>query len=92
MRVARSVLGLAKVSVSGRSEPDAMANSAMMPSTGDSKPSQRSKDGPMNRSRGAFCAVFFPLLERGVEVAIEVKRANGGLPRRQDVTKGRKRR
>lgn len=50
MRVAKSVLGLANVSVSGRSADAAMDNSTAIPRKGESKTPHNSKLGPMNLS------------------------------------------
>ena len=83
---------MARVSVSGRSEEDAMANKPMMPSTGDNSANHSRMDGPMNRSRGALAALDLPLPDVCFWLAMLVKRTEGALPHRQDVTKGRKRR
>ena len=61
MRVAKSVLGLASVSVLGRSDAEAMANKTPIPTKGDNKPAHNNRLGPMYRS-GFLTALLAPFL------------------------------
>ena len=61
MRVAKSVLGLASVSVLGSSLEDAKVSKPETPITGEAAANQKSTDGTKNRYRAAFGFDDFPL-------------------------------